>query len=210
LIETADRVLTTFPASLSRKAARALASLGVTLLLERTVVDIDEEAVFVAAPDGSTECIPARTAIWAAGVKASTLAAQLGVAMHQGRHAAKLVRSRLSSHPVGPFRYVDKGNLATIGRARAVADLHAIQLSGFLAWAAWLVVHLFYLIGFQNRLIVLIRWFISFVTRGRGARLITSTRATESAPRPEALGVPTPELTRPAQAPSDDREVLGQ
>ena len=78
LIETVDRVLTTFPPSLSRKAARSLESLGVTPLLERTVVGIDEEAVTVAAPDGSTERIPARNAIWAAGVEASSLASQLG------------------------------------------------------------------------------------------------------------------------------------
>jgi NADH dehydrogenase len=101
------------------------------------------------------------------------------VAMQQGRYAAKLVRARLGGDTIGPFHYLDKGNLATIGRARAVADLHAIRLSGLPAWAAWLVVHLFYLIGFQNRLIVLIRWFISSVTRGRGARLITSTSAAE-------------------------------
>jgi NADH:ubiquinone reductase (H+-translocating) len=230
LIETADRVLTSFPASLSRKAARSLESLGVTPLLERTVVAIDEESVTVAAPDGSTETIPARTAIWAAGVEASSLASQLGeltgaemdkagrvtvepdltlpghpevlalgdmvrvrsrdggvqallgvapVAMQQGRYAAKLVRARLDGRPIGPFRYRDKGNLATIGRARAVADLHLVRLSGFLAWATWLVVHLFYLIGFQNRLIVVLRWFISFVTRGRGARLITDAAAGE-------------------------------
>ena len=231
LIETFDRVLTTFPPSLSRKAARSLESLGVTLLLERTVVDIDEESVTVAASDGATERIPARNAIWAAGVEASSLASQLGelsgadvdragrvtiepdltlpghpevvalgdmvrvrsrdgglqellgvapVAMQQGRYAAKLVRARLEGQAIGPFRYLDKGNLATIGRARAVADLHAIRLSGFPAWATWLVVHLFYLIGFQNRLIVVIRWFISFATRGRGARLITNTPAAEA------------------------------
>jgi len=226
LIETADRVLTTFPPSLSRKAGRSLESLGVTVMLERTVVAIDEEAVTVAAPDGSTERIAARNPIWAAGVEASKLASQLAelsgaeldragrvtvepdltlpghpevlvlgdmvrvrspnggiqpllgvapVAMQQGRYAAKLIRARLSGHPIGPFHYLDKGNLATIGRARAVADLHAVRLSGFLAWAVWLVVHLSYLVGFQNRLIVFIRWFISFVTHGRGARLITST-----------------------------------
>ena len=231
LIETFDRVLTTFPPSLSRKAACSLESLGVTLLLERTVVDIDEDSVTVAASDGATERVPARNAIWAAGVEASSLASQLGelsgadvdragrvttepdltlpghpevvalgdmvrvrsrdgglqallgvapVAMQQGRYAAKLVRARLEGQAIGPFRYLDKGNLATIGRARAVADLHAIRLSGFPAWATWLVVHLFYLIGFQNRLIVVIRWFISFATRGRGARLITITPATEA------------------------------
>jgi NADH dehydrogenase len=230
LIETLDRVLTAFPPSLSRKAARSLESLGASVLLEHTVVDMDAEAVTVAAPDGSTERIPARNVIWAAGVQASSLASKLGelsgaevdragrvtvepdltlpghpevlalgdmvrvrsrdggvqqllgvapVAMQQGRYAAKLVRARLSGRPIGPFHYLDKGNLATIGRASAVADLHVIRLSGFPAWVAWLVVHLFYLIGFQNRLIVLIRWFISFVTRGRGARLITSTFAAE-------------------------------
>jgi NADH dehydrogenase len=231
LIETLDRVLTSFPPSLSRKAARSLESLGVTLLLERTVVDMDEESVTVAAPDGATERLPARNAIWAAGVEASSLAAQLGelsgadvdragrvtvepdlslpghpevvalgdmvrvrsrdggvqallgvapVAMQQGRYAAKLVRARLEGQAIRPFRYLDKGNLATIGRARAVADLHVIRLSGFPAWATWLVVHLFYLIGFQNRLIVVIRWFISFASRGRGSLLITDTPAAES------------------------------
>jgi NADH:ubiquinone reductase (H+-translocating) len=102
------------------------------------------------------------------------------VAMQQGRYAAKLVRARLRGDATGPFRYRDKGNLATIGRARAVADLHAVRLSGFPAWAAWLVVHLWYLIGFQNRLLVVIRWGFSFVTRGRGARLITYPRRSRS------------------------------
>ena len=93
------------------------------------------------------------------------------------------------STPVGPFRYRDKGNLATIGRARAVADLHAIRLSGFLAWVTWLVVHLWYLVGFQNRLIVFTRWAFSFLTRGRGARLITdAARAREPAASPPARG----------------------
>jgi NADH:quinone reductase (non-electrogenic) len=83
------------------------------------------------------------------------------------------VRARLRGRDSRPFRYRDKGNLATIGRARAVADLHWLRLSGLIAWLTWLGVHLYYLIGFQNRLVVLIRWSISFITRGRGARLIT-------------------------------------
>jgi NADH dehydrogenase len=94
------------------------------------------------------------------------------VAMQQGRYAAALVRRRLRGRSVRPFRYRDKGNLATIGRARAVADLHLLRLSGFPAWVTWLVVHLWYLVGFQNRLLVFIRWFFSFVTRGRGGRVI--------------------------------------
>jgi NADH dehydrogenase len=224
LVEGADRVLTSFPPSLSRRAGRALEQLGVTPLLERMVVGIDEHAVTIEAPDGATDQVPTRTVIWAAGVTASELAAQLSeqtgaeldpsgrvavesdlslpgnpevialgdmvrvrgedgtpqvlpgvapVAMQQGRYAAKLVRERLQGRSAGRFLYRDKGNLATIGRARAVADLHALRLSGFPAWAVWLTVHLWYLIGFQNRLIVLLRWAFSFWTRGRGARLIT-------------------------------------
>jgi NADH dehydrogenase len=227
LVELADRVLTAFPESLSRKAARSLEHLGVTPLLERAVVAIDADGVAVAAPAGGSgsERIAARTVIWAAGVTASSLAARLAeltdaeldpagrvavepdltlpghpevlalgdmvrvrdqagtpvtlpgvapVAMQQGRYAAKLVRGRLRGRRVSPFRYRDKGNLATIGRARAVADLHAVRLSGFVAWVTWLMVHLWYLIGFQNRLLVVIRWAFSFFTRGRGARLITN------------------------------------
>jgi NADH:quinone reductase (non-electrogenic) len=95
------------------------------------------------------------------------------VAMQQGRYAASVVRARVQGRAAPPFRYRDKGNLATIGRASAVADVKGVRLSGFIAWITWLVVHLFYLVGFQNRLLVLIRWSFSFVTRGRGARLIT-------------------------------------
>jgi NADH:ubiquinone reductase (H+-translocating) len=95
------------------------------------------------------------------------------VAMQQGRYVASVVRARLRGQAISPFRYRDKGNLATIGRAAAVADIKGLRLSGFIAWATWLLVHLWYLIGFQNRLLVLIRWTFSFATHGRGARLIT-------------------------------------
>jgi NADH:ubiquinone reductase (H+-translocating) len=95
------------------------------------------------------------------------------VAMQQGRYAARAIRERLRGQQPPPFRYRDKGNLATIGRAKAVADIKGLQLSGLIAWLTWLFVHLFYLIGLQNRLLVFIRWTFSFITRGRGARLIT-------------------------------------
>jgi NADH dehydrogenase len=101
------------------------------------------------------------------------------VAMQQGRYAGRLVVERLAGRPIRPFRYLDKGTLATIGRAQAVADIRGLRLWGFPAWLTWLTVHLFYLIGFENRLLVLLRWSFSFFTRGRGARLIT-----------EAAGVP--------------------
>jgi len=95
------------------------------------------------------------------------------VAMQQGRYAARSVAARGGAAHPGPFRYRDKGNLATIGRASAVADLNGVQISGLLAWVTWLVVHLFYLIGFENLIVVMVRWSYSFFTRGRGARLIT-------------------------------------
>jgi NADH dehydrogenase len=95
------------------------------------------------------------------------------VAMQMGRYAARLVRARLDGGRVGDFSYFDKGNLATIGRARAVADVKGFKLSGFIAWIMWLLIHIWYLIGFQNRIIVFLRWAISFFTHGRGARLIT-------------------------------------
>ena len=94
------------------------------------------------------------------------------VAIQEGRYVARAIRRRLEERPVEPFRYRDKGNLATIGRSRAVCDLRVVEASGFLAWLLWLVVHLFYLIGFENRLLVVLRWTFSFLTHGRGARLI--------------------------------------
>jgi NADH dehydrogenase len=109
------------------------------------------------------------------------------VAMQQGRYAARAVRARLKGRAAPPFRYRDKGNLATIGRVAAVADVKGVKLSGFVAWITWLVVHLFYLVGFQNRLLVLIRWSIGFATRGRGTRLITEPANSEAARRSTAL-----------------------
>jgi NADH dehydrogenase len=95
------------------------------------------------------------------------------VAIQQGRYAAKAIATRLRGGHPGPFRYLDKGNLATIGRSKAVAELRGpFNLWGLPAWLAWLTVHIYYLIGFQNRLLVLLRWVFSFATKGRGARLI--------------------------------------
>src|SRR5437016_12552822 len=102
-----------------------------------------------------------------------TLPGTAPVAMQQGRYAASVVRDRLRGRAYAPFAYRDKGNLATIGRAAAVADIRGLRLSGFIAWITWVVVHLWYLVGFQNRIVVFIRWSFSFATHGRGARLIT-------------------------------------
>jgi NADH dehydrogenase len=226
LVEAADRVLTTFPSSLSAKAERSLTKLGVTVLTGRTVVDIDGRGATLDDGRGEPERIESKTVVWAAGVTASSLAGRLAeltgaerdragrvtvepdltlpghpevfalgdmvrvrdangasvvlpgvapVAMQQGRYAAKVVQARLGSRDVQPFRYRDKGTLATIGRAAAVADIKGLKLSGFVAWMTWLLVHLWYLVGYQNRLLVFIRWAVSFATHGRGARLITGS-----------------------------------
>jgi NADH dehydrogenase len=95
------------------------------------------------------------------------------VAMQEGRYAAQLVRQRLAGKTVSAFHYHDKGSLATIGRAAAVADFGRIHIHGMLAWLTWLFVHLLYLVEFDNRLLVLIQWAYSYITRNRGARLIT-------------------------------------
>lgn len=94
------------------------------------------------------------------------------VAMQQGRYVARTIGDELADRPRRPFRYVDKGQLAVIGRGDAVADLGPLHLAGFPAWFVWIFIHIAYLIGFGNRLIVLIRWGISYVTFERGARLI--------------------------------------
>lgn len=223
LVDLAERVLPPFPPRLSARAVRSIDALGVTPLLGRKVVQIDEAGVVLAAAGGEHERIQARTVIWAAGVQASPLAATLAeaagvavdpagrvtvgpdlslaghpqvfaigdmaaahdvsgealrlpglapVAMQQGRYVARVIAGRLNDRPTPSFRYRDKGNLATIGRAQAVAEVAGLQLSGLVAWVTWLFVHLYYLIGLQNRLLVFIRWTVSFVTRGRGARLI--------------------------------------
>jgi NADH dehydrogenase len=93
------------------------------------------------------------------------------VAMQQARHVAKLIRSAGAART--PFAYVDKGAMATIGRSRAIARTGRLRLSGFTAWLAWLLVHVWYLIGFESRVLVLLRWWWSYVTFRRGARLIT-------------------------------------
>ncbi|MGH2731755.1 MAG: NAD(P)/FAD-dependent oxidoreductase, partial [Actinomycetota bacterium] len=96
-------------------------------------------------------------------------------AMQEGRHVAGNIARALNGLPHEAFDYVDKGMLATIGRARAVADLKRLKLSGFPAWVAWLLVHIYFLIGFRNRLAVMFDWVWAFFTYERGARLITGS-----------------------------------
>jgi len=95
-------------------------------------------------------------------------------AIQMARHAARNIVRAARGEPLLPFRYVDKGSFATIGRGAAVGDVFGkLQLSGFPAWVAWLLIHIFFLIGFRNRLLVLLQWAYSYLTYRRGARLIT-------------------------------------
>ena len=111
------------------------------------------------------------------------------VAMQQGRYVARLIERRLRGDTLPPFYYHNRGNLATIGRHAAVADLGWVRFSGYFAWIAWLFIHILYLVHFQNRLLVLVQWAWNYFTRNRSARLITGeppclpTRASDTPPR---------------------------
>jgi NADH dehydrogenase len=209
LIEAAPRVLGSFSEPLSAKARQAIEQLGVTVLVGSPVEAVTGDHVIV-----GSECIPAHTVIWAAGVRASPAAAWLNadadpagrvlvepdlsvagendiyvigdtaacrdargrllagvapVAKQQGRHVARQIVSGCSV----PFRYRDYGKLATIGRHRAIADFGRLRLSGTLAWLLWCTAHIFFLVGFRNRLVVGASWLWNYLTFERGARLIT-------------------------------------
>jgi NADH dehydrogenase len=108
-------------------------------------------------------------------------------AMQAGRQTAKNILRRIRGNPTEPFRYLDKGNLATIGRAAAVGSIGRLRLSGFTAWFLWAFIHLMYLVGFRNRLFVFLSWSASYLTFSRGARLITHLD-------PKLLPPPAPKL----------------
>ena len=114
------------------------------------------------------------------------------VAIQMGDYTARTIQADLAGEPRRAFHYWDKGQLAVIGRGRAVADIWRLHFGGFLAWLIWTFVHIFFLIGFRNRILVMIQWAWSYVTYGRGARLITS----ETPCMP-----PIPPATAPAASP---------
>ncbi|MBD1823700.1 NAD(P)/FAD-dependent oxidoreductase [Cyanobacteria bacterium FACHB-DQ100] len=97
------------------------------------------------------------------------------VAMQEGKYVARLIQARLQGRSLSAFSYKDFGSLAVIGQNAAVANLSGIHLSGFIAWFIWIVAHIYFLIEFNNKLVVMIHWTWSYITRGRGARLITNT-----------------------------------
>jgi NADH:ubiquinone reductase (H+-translocating) len=208
LVEGKERVLPTYPSDLSAKAAAQLKKLGVEVITNAIVTNLNEREVRI-----GDKTIPTRTVLWAAGVQASPLARSLGVpldragrvvvesdltipghpevfvigdlaavpdvpgvapaAIQEGVHTARNIERAIEGQPLRAFHYHDKGSLATIGRAAAVAEVGRFHISGFLAWFAWLAIHIFFLIGFRNRLLVLLQWAWAYVTYQRGARLIT-------------------------------------
>jgi NADH:ubiquinone reductase (H+-translocating) len=213
LVEGLPRVLPSYPEILSERAARRLARLGVEVRTGSRVTRLEEASVCL-----GEERIPARTAIWAAGVAASPLARSLGVpldrvgrvlvrpdltipgrdevfvigdlaaleqdgrpvpgvspaAMQEAWHVARNIERALRGQPYAPFRYFDKGSFAVIGRGAAVGSiLNRFNVWGLLAWLAWLFIHLYFLIGFRNRILVLIDWAYSYIAFRRGVRLIT-------------------------------------
>ncbi len=215
LVEGSDRVLPTYPASLSEQARLQLESLGVTVWLGRQVTGIDERGVQMGG-----DTLVAHTVVWAAGVAASPLGASLEVprdragrvivgedlsipghpevtvigdlatlpwhqppvpgiapaAKQMGSYAAHKILQQLKGQSVAPFCYKDYGMLATIGRNSAVAVLGKVKLSGYPAWLLWLIAHIWYLIGFRNRIIVMIDWAWAYWTFERSSRIVTGER----------------------------------
>lgn len=94
------------------------------------------------------------------------------VAMQQGRFVAKLINSELRGKSRNNFKYIDKGTMATIGKAKAVAEIKGFKFYGFIAWIMWSLIHIFYLIGFKNRFRVMIEWIWYYITNKRDTRLI--------------------------------------
>jgi NADH dehydrogenase len=149
------------------------------ILSEATGAPLDRAGRVIAGPDLS---LPGHPEIFVIGDLAlvrnregEPLPGVAPVAIQQGRYVATLVRRRLLGKELPPFRYRDLGNLATIGRAAAVADFGRIRFSGLFAWLAWLFVHLMNLVQFENRLLVFLQWLWNYLTRNRSARLITSS-----------------------------------
>ena len=218
VLEAGPRILPTFPEELAAKARAALTRVGVDVRAGCAVTGVEDG--FVEAGDTR---IAAATILWAAGVRASPLAASLEapldsagrvlvepdlsipgerailaigdlasflhqtgsplpgvaqVAIQQGRHVARNVVADREGKPRRAFRYRDKGNLAVIGRAQAVADLGRLRLSGYAAWLVWCFIHILFLIGFRNRALVLFEWAWSYFSDQRGARLITGPTTT--------------------------------
>ena len=224
LVEAGPRTLAAYDPALSDSAVRQLESLGVRVMLNTRVNDVTREGVQL-----NDDFLPAATILWAAGVRASSLGALLGVpldrsgrvlvnpdltvpgfpevsvlgdlaavpigdegkfvpglapaAVQMGKYAANRLAKRIKGKDLPPFQYLDKGQMATIGKRRAVMQSGKLKLSGYFAWLAWALVHILFLIGFRNRIAVLVDWIWSYYTQRRGARILWGVDASEAAPR---------------------------
>lgn len=222
LIEATPQIFNTYSEQLQVRALQQLEKLGVEVMVGWRVTGIGEDSVTIT--DGtSVEKIVTAAVMWAAGVKASPLAAQLGLpadqrdstgriivtdqlaianhpevfvvgdlahiesdgrplpgvapaAIQTGIYAAAAIVSSLKCDSVAPYEYRDKGSMATIGRRSGIAEFRKLRLSGWPAWATWLAVHLWFLIGFENRALVMMQWAWNYVSRNRSARLIVRYR----------------------------------
>ena len=147
------------------------------ILAERTGAELDRAGRVMVEPNLS---VPSHDNLFVIGDLANfshqgerSLPGVAPVAIQEGEYIAKLIKKRLKGDTLPPFRYIDRGNLAVIGQNAAVVDLGFVQLSGFLAWLIWIFAHIYYLIEFDNKLVVMVQWGWNYFTRGRGARLIT-------------------------------------
>jgi NADH dehydrogenase len=170
------------------RAATVLWAAGVQAspLGRETALECDRQGRVLVEPDLSVKGHPN---VFVAGDQASfthqtgkPLPGTAPVAMQQGRYLARIIRDDLANKPRQPFRFVDKGQMATIGRSRAIVEIGRLKLAGFFAWILWLVVHIYYLTGFRNRLLVVLQWAWSFLTFRRGARLIVNKEWRFNAP----------------------------
>ncbi len=199
LLDGGPRLLPSFPEDLAQKAERSLAKLGVQTKMGALVHDVDRGGVGLqvngtAEPDhgGRVKVGPDLTIanfpdIYVVGdlalsldASGKPLAGVAQVAMQQGAYAAKAIVRKVSGQPQQkPFAYFDKGNLAVIGRAAAVANIFGVHVSGLVAWLVWAFIHLMYIVQFQSRILVFIQWAIQDLTFNRGARLITGVAPTD-------------------------------
>ena len=141
-------------------------------------LNVDRQGRVLVEPDLS---VPGHSEVFVAGDQASfihqsgkPLPGTAPVAMQQGHYLAQLIRRESQGVPRKPFHFVDKGQMATIGRSRAIVEIGQLKIAGFFAWVLWLVVHIYYLTGFRNRLLVVLQWAWSYFSYRRGARLIVN------------------------------------
>jgi NADH dehydrogenase len=194
------------------RSATVLWAAGVTAssLGKNAGLDVDKQGRVLVEPDLSAK---GHWNVFVAGDQAcflhqtgEPLPGTAPVAMQQGRYLARTIRRELAGKPRKPFHFVDKGQMATIGRSRAIVEIGPIKVAGMLAWVIWLVVHIYYLTGFNRRLLVVMQWAWSYLSFHRGARLIVNRQWRFYPPHaPSVAGETAPNApsTAPAERPSE-------